>query len=162
MSTRKIEVMIVSGALAALGFGCGGMEGVEGFEADQPVEVETAQQDSALFNSDACKNTNIYISNWVIKAGTARTIKVTKVKYYSASEGRWYTEGLTNETINYGWRRVWYDEDLQHAENDLITKWRVYYRYRETDGDWSDETSYLDDTPDDICRANDNYYMDAR
>jgi hypothetical protein len=133
---------------AALASACGG-----------PDEAEVDQ--AAIFGSDACKNTDIKITNNFEVSGSARKIKVLSVEYYSASEGRWLSEDLANTDISAGSSHWWYDEDLQYAENDLITKFKVHFKYDEFDGDWSDEQTHTDDTTDKDCYAGTNFYLDV-
>jgi len=114
---------------------------------------------SALLGSDACKDTDITVKNSFFYDGREREIRVDNVHYYSASEGKWYTQGLDDTDIGYGHQHTWLNKDLQHAENDLLTKWRVYFRYRESDGDWSDSVYMELDTPNDTCHADDNYTL---
>jgi hypothetical protein len=119
----------------------------------------TATASSALLGSDACKNTDITVKNSFFFDGREREIRVDNVHYYSSSEGRWYTQALDDEDLGYDQQHTWWNKDLQHAENDLLTKWRVYFKYRETDGDWSDSVYMELDTPNDTCRADDNYTL---
>ena len=121
-------------------------------------EGATTSANSALWG-DACKDTDITVVNSFFYDGREREIRVDNVHYYSASEGRWYTQGLDDEDIGYGRQHTWLNKDLQNAENDLLTKWRVYFRYRESDGDWSDSVYMELDTPNDTCRADDNYTL---
>jgi len=119
----------------------------------------SATASSALLGSDACKDTDITVKNSFFYDGREREIRVDYVRYYSASEGKWYTQSLDDEDIGYGHQHTWLNKDLQYAENDLLTKWRVYFRYRESDGDLSDPVYMELDTPNDTCRADDNYTL---
>lgn len=148
-------------ALSLFAAGCGGE-----LTDDELTEEELAAEEAALdeteqplFGSDACKNADIRITNSFEDVGRAARIRVEYVQFYSASEGRYITEDLVNTEIAYGGSNWWYNEDLQYAENDTITAWRVYFRYRESDNDWSDLVYQYIDTPNDVCHAGDNYVM---
>lgn len=128
-------------------------------ETGEP-EVEPASSSEApLLGSDACKNVDITVANSVFYDGKDRDIRVDYVKYYSASEGDWYTQSLGNVSLKPGQKHTWENKDLQHAENDRLTKWRVYFNIRESDGDWSDLYYEEIDTPDETCEANDKFSL---
>jgi hypothetical protein len=126
-----------------------------------PNAAENAEpaRASAALGGDTCKNVDITVKNSFFYDGKGRDIRVLYVKFYSASEGAWFTEGVTNTTVSYGHQQTFANQDLAHAENDLITKWRVEFRYRESDGDWSDTVYRQIDTPNDACHANDKYTL---
>jgi len=138
---------------------CGAADPTGNDPANAAESAQTASTNAALFGSDACKNTDITVKNSFFYDARQREIRVENVHYYSASEGRWYTQGLDNADIDYGHQHTWLNKDLQYSENDLLTKWRVYFRYRESDGDWSDSVYEEIDTPNDICHADDNYVL---
>lgn len=100
--------------------------------ADQAHEAEalTSEHVSAL-GADACRNTDITITNSYELDGLARPIRVHRVEFWSTSEGRWTSEDLANTSMEYGATLTWWNEDLAHAENDRITHWRVYFEYAE-------------------------------
>ena len=134
-----------------------------GAEADQSSSEEIAAADDvqpttqSLFG-DACTNTDIFITNSRTRNGIGTTIEVRRVEFYSASEGAWVGEDLTDRILNFGTTSTWWDEDLAGAENDLITKWRVYYRYVEY-GTWSSVVYQEIDTPNETCIADSNFEM---
>ena len=137
---------------------CGAADEV-GNDPGGAAEGTSATTSATLFGSDACKNTDITVKNWFFFDARQREIRVENVHYYSASEGAWYTQGLDDVDIAYGHQHTWLNKDLQYAENDLLTKWRVYFRYRESDGDLSDSVYMELDTPNDTCHADDNYSL---
>jgi hypothetical protein len=154
MATHNLfHHLFVFGSIALFAVACGG-EDMSGIEDPQTVEDE-----SAIFGSDACKNTDIKITNSFEDGVSARQIRVLNVQYYSSSEGRWYTEDLANTDISYGSSHWWYDEDLQYAENDTITQFKIVFNYRESDGDWSDSVSQIDDITNVVCHAGQNFYL---
>ena len=126
----------------------------EEIAADEQVPPTT--QD--LFGADACTGTDIFVTNSRTRNGIDTAIEVHYVEFYSASEGGWYTEDLSNEILNYGETHTWWNQDLAHAENDLITKWRVYYKYA-SGGSWSSVVYQEIDTPNQTCLAGTNFYM---
>jgi hypothetical protein len=125
-------------------------------EIDAADEAAPSTQQSLLGNT--CKNTDIFITNSRTRNGIDTAIEVTKVELYSASEGDWISEDLSNEILDHGTTGIWWDEDLAGAENDLITKWRVYYKYV-VNGSWSSVVYQEIDTPNQTCLANANFYM---
>lgn len=149
---EALKKLLVVGAAAALVSACGGTE-LDQTEA--PAEVDEA----AIFGSDACKNTDIEIDNNYTLSGSARRIKVLKIEYYSASEARWLTENLADTEIAAGSDEWFFNEDLQYAENDLITQFKIHFKYVEFDGDWSDTVVQTDNTPDVTCRAGTNFHL---
>lgn len=137
-------------------------ETLEGMPTEVPATDEpVAEATQALLGSDACKNTEITVTNLRERSGVETDLLVTKVEYYSASEARWYTEDLSNEEVDFGTSLTWNNEDLQHAENDLLTKFRVYYQY-ETGHAWSSLVYQEVDIVDDVCHADDNYSLTVR
>ena len=120
---------------------------------------DVASDQAAIFGSDACKDVDFKITNSYEVSGSPRDIHVLSVDYYSASEGRWYTEDLANTTIDVGASHWWYNEDLQYAENDTITMLKVKFKYVEFDGDWSDVVTQTEDIPDVVCHAGQNFYV---
>lgn len=121
-------------------------EEIEGGE-----QVETTSQ--GLLGS-SCNNTDIFITN--SRFNTA--IEVRSVEFYSASSGNWHSEDLSNAILNYGTQGIWWDEDLAGAQNDLITQWRVHFRYVVAGG-WSSEVYQTINTPNETCLADANFYM---
>ena len=136
----------------------GGEPGLEepAAEAEAPALEES---ESALFGSDACRNVDLRITNSFEDVARTARIRVEHVSFYSVSEGRYITEDLPNTEISYGQSSWFYNEDLQYAENDTISAWRVYFRYQESDNDWSDLVYQYIDTPNDVCHADDDYTM---
>jgi hypothetical protein len=154
--SQLLPIAFISIQLAACG------AATEDAGTDLPAstaESAEASQASAALGGDACKNVDITVKNSFFYDGRERTMRVLYVQFYSASEGSWYTEGLTDTTITYGNQHTFWNQDLAHGENDLITKWRVGFRYAESDGDWSDAVYQEIDTPNDECHADDNYTL---
>jgi hypothetical protein len=129
----------------------------EAFE-DVSDDVTLQSTSQSLFGSDSCRNTDIFITNSRTRNGVDTAIEVHSVEFYSSSEGRWYSEDLTNEIVNFATTHTWWNEDLAHAENDLITKWRVYYKYA-SGGSWSSVVYQEIDTPNETCLADANFEM---
>jgi hypothetical protein len=140
--------------LAASWVGCG-PEAEYPQETPSPQPAEVQQQ---LFG-DSCNNIDITIRNSRERNGVTTAILVDRVEAWSASEGEWLPEDLVDTAIPYGGGRIWYDEDLARAENDTLTRWRVHYRYKEADGDWSDPVHQDIDTPNVVCHADDNFVL---
>lgn len=138
---------------------CGAADETETTLPPSAADSAEPAQTSAALASDTCKNVDITVKNSFFYDGKGRDIRVLYVKFYSASEGTWINEGLPNTTIAYGHQHTFPNQDLAHAENDLITKWRVEFRYKESDGDWSDVVYEQIDTPNDTCHANDHYTL---
>jgi hypothetical protein len=153
MKSTKSGILAVC-FLAASWVGCGP-------EAEYPQETPASAQPEVqqqLFG-DSCNNIDITVRNSRERNGVTTAILVDRVEAWSASEGDWLPEDLADATIGYGGGRTWLDEDLARAENDTLTKWRVYYRYMEADGDWSDPVYQEIDTVNDVCHADDNYVL---
>jgi hypothetical protein len=153
MNCVKSGLLVVC-VLAASWVGCG-PEDVLPEEVDASNQLATTRQE--LGNS--CNNLDITITNSRERNGVGTAIKVDRVTAFSASEGAWLPEDLADTSISFGGSYTWLNEDLAQAENDLLTAWRVYYRYLEADGDWSDPVYQEINTADDICRADDNYHL---
>ncbi|HVG62943.1 MAG TPA: hypothetical protein VNA24_30545 [Hyalangium sp.] len=152
MYSAKGGLLVVS-ILAAACVACGGEEEFSE-EADASNTLAVARQ--GLGNS--CRNIEIIITNSRTRDGVNTRIAVERVEAYSASEGDWLNEDLPDEGLSYGETYVWFDQDLAQAENDLLTKWRVYYRYI-TDGNWSGLVYQEINTVDDVCLANNDYHL---
>jgi hypothetical protein len=153
MNSAKLGMVL--SILVATATGCIVEEASPEDDVVADEQIGTAEQ--AL--GDSCNNTDITITNSFEDGTRAARIKVFRVEYYSLSEGNWYTEDLTDEEIAYGSSHTWWNEDLAHAENDTLSQWRVYFKYVESDGDWSDLFYQQIDTPNDVCHADDNYAM---
>lgn len=122
-------------------------------------EAAFGELEQPLLGSDACKDVDIRITNSFEDGNRQARILVLSIEFYSSSEGRYISEDLANAEIAYGSNRWWYNEDLQYLENDTITQVRVHFKYRESDGDWSDEVTQVVDIPNDVCRADDDYHV---
>lgn len=95
-----------------------------------PEEIAAAEEDAPpayqnLFGSDACKGTDIFITNSRTRNGIDTAILVHYVEFRSVSEGAWIYEDLTNESLNHGETHTWWDENLARAQIDTISKWRL-------------------------------------
>lgn len=154
----KMWQFVLAG-ITVVSVGCGGPEFGEEVPAFEP-ETEIAQTEKGLFST--CRNTRIRVCNQRSRNGRTPSIKVLSADYYSKSEGRWYSEGLSDKVIAYGNCYTWTGQNLEHVENDLITKWKPFYRYREADGDWSDRVYQVVNTTDKRCSANDLFVINIQ
>lgn len=156
MNSAKSGLLVLS-VLAAVCVGCGGEE----FAGEVDASGSLAVTRQGLGN--ACKNIEIIVTNSRSRNGVNTSIVVDRVEAYSASEGAWLNEDLPDQRLTFGETYVWFDQDLAQAENDLLTKWRVYYRYWVDDGTWNGDWSgmvYQEiDTVDDTCLASDDYRL---
>jgi hypothetical protein len=123
-----------------------------------PADEEASTPKQGIFGGDACKSVQIRITNSRTRNGVDTAIEVHKVTYWDASEGDWLTEDLANLMLNHGTTGVWSDEDLEYTENDLITHFRVYYKYL-SGGSWSGLVYQEINTVDQTCQANDTFSM---
>jgi len=75
---------------------------------------------------NACKNVNFSVNN-----NYDRAVTVTKFELWSESEGRWLNDDFKNVVAPMGAQdfTVRKGETVEHAENDRITKIKVYYEY---------------------------------
>lgn len=151
MNSAKNAVLVVC-VLAATLVGCGS-DGEFPVEADPSNQLATTRQ--GLGNS--CNNIDITVINSRERNGVGTAIKVDSVSFWSASEGAWLPEDLTDQVLPFGSGLTWLNEDLAQAENDTLTTIRVFYRYKEADGDWSDPMYQDVDIVNDVCHADDNY-----
>jgi hypothetical protein len=122
---------------------------------------DSAPADPAAFGN-TCRNTEIIIENSRYREPLGyTTILVYSVEYYSASEGRWYSESLPVTRIDYGLTATIWNQDLAHAENDLLTKWRVHYKILDGSGPygWSQTVYQEIDTPNQTCLAGSDFRM---
>ena len=133
----------------------------EGSDNDSP------QTDPTAFGN-TCQDTEIVITNFRDQGDGPTAILVHRVEWYTASEGRWYSEDLPNTSIDYGATTWFWNEDLEHADGDNITKWRVFYNYliaiELSDGSdyvyWSPGLYYQEiNTTDEVCHDDDNFEM---
>ncbi len=135
-----------------------GEEGVpEEIAALEAEATEAAPQTQSLLG-DACKNTDIYITNSRTRDGVNTAIEVRSIKFYNLTEGKWTSEDLVNGIMNFGTTLVWYDEDLGDAEGDVISQFQVFYRYA-IGPNWSTEVHQTIDTPNETCINDANFEM---
>lgn len=135
-----------------------GEEGVpEEIAALEAAATEAAPQPQSLLG-EACKNTDIYITNSRTRNGVNTAIEVRSVSFYNLTEGKWTSEDLVNGIMNFGQTLLWANEDLADVEGDTISKWRVYYRYA-SGGSWSSEVYQEIDTPNETCIHDANFEM---
>lgn len=130
------------------------------------TEVVAADDDSAPADPAAfgntCRDTEIIIENSRYRDDLGQTtILVYSVEYYSSSEGRWYSESLPVTRIDYGLTATIWNQDLAHAENDLLSSWRVHYKILDGSGfyGWSDTVYQEIDTPNQTCLASSDFRM---
>jgi hypothetical protein len=143
--------------------GCALSEEKTATDPSQPEELAAADEEVSpppahIFGSDACKNTDITITNSRTRDGINTAIEVQYVKYWDASEGAWLMEDLANYSLNFGTGHTWWNEDLEYTENDLITAFRVYYKVLEG-GSWGPVVYQEIDTPNQTCREDSNFSM---
>ncbi len=140
--------------------GTAGAEGPKEEPSVAPQEnIGTAK--SALLGSDACKGTDIFITNMRERNGDRTAIDVDFVEFYSVSEGAWKTEGLTNRVVSYGTDELWLNQDLANAENDEISRFRVHYKYLPSGpgANWSSRVYQEIDITNVRCVAGQNFYL---
>lgn len=125
---------------------------LEGIEADEQVQSTS----HAVLGPNTCPDTDIFITN-----ARPTRIDVKKVSYFSASSGKWNTEDLSDSPLDPGSEGIWWDEDLGAAQNDLLTHWRVYFRYQ-IQGQWTSVVFQEIDTVDEVCLSNANFEMTVR
>lgn len=143
--------------LAPLGAGCIAPDEEGGSSLDESAPEEVAAEPSATpapptqsLVGEACKNTDITITNSRTRNGVNTAIELRSVQFYNLTEGKWTSEDLVNAVMNFNDTLVWFNEDLADAEGDVISKWRVYYRFA-TGGSWSSEVYQEIDTPNETC-----------
>jgi hypothetical protein len=126
----------------------------EEIAADEPTSPAPPTQN--LFG--ACLNTDITITNSRTRDGLNTAIEVRSIEFFNLTEGKWTSEDLSNEILNFGETLVWNDEDLADAEGDLISTFRVHYRYA-TGGSWSSQVYQQINTPNQTCIYDANFSM---
>lgn len=84
--------------------------------------------------SDSCTNVKISFTN---KRTT--TIKVLKIEFYNSDSGKWHTEDVKDTECAKGATCTTSGDNLADAEGRNITKIKLTYKYKEADGDWSDD-----------------------
>jgi hypothetical protein len=123
--------------------------------ADVAAETVSATTQS-LFGSDSCKKVDLTVRNSRTRDGEDTLLMIHYVQYHSVSEGSWYTEQLDDKLLFFGDSYTWWNQDLAHAENDLVDQWKVVYEFYE-DGAWSSLVQQTFPTPGHICHADDNF-----
>ncbi len=93
----------------------------------------------------------------------ARRSDTIYVKFYDDTKDTWRYEDPANKIRSYGEDAGWPNEDLENSGGHRLTRWRVFYSYREADGDWSDtvwqEVSFRSRWSDHAC-TDDSWYTD--
>jgi hypothetical protein len=120
-----------------------------GADTSASAESELGSLQQAFGNN--CTNVSISVENSYEFDGE-RDILVRYVKFFNddKGDGTWETELLPNEQINYGDSDSWI-QNLEGAEGDTITKWRVYFSYS-TGNEWSSTYYYEVNTSDRNCQ----------
>ena len=120
-----------------------------GVDTSASPESELGSLQQAIGNN--CTNVSISVENSYEYDGE-RDILVRYVKFFNddKGDGTWETELLPNEQINYGDSDSWI-QNLEGAEGDTITKWRVYFSYS-TGNEWSSTYYYEVNTGDRNCQ----------
>jgi hypothetical protein len=118
-------------------------------DVDAPENVGESQQ--AIGN--LCENVRIEVKNRFEEDSGARPdIKVTAISFFNAdkgSAGRWNKQSVSNEVIGYD-DEYPYTEDLEGADGDTITKWRVHHKHDLGNG-WGNEVIQEINTADVNC-----------
>ena len=127
----KMTMGLVLSAVVFTAVGCVPPEEVASEEAGAGVEMT-----SQALGSETCKNVDLYIENDFSDGSRRPTIEIDWVEYWLPSG--WNREDLPNDDIGSGVNHKIDNEDLGHAYNDPLWSWRIRFRFRESDGDWSD------------------------
>ncbi len=109
--------------------------GVEDVSA-APVAAEAVETTTQALGSETCKNVDLYIRNNFTDGSRTPTIQIDWIEYRLPSG--WNREDLPNDEITTGANHKFDNEDLGHAYNDPLESWNIRFRFRESDGDWSD------------------------
>lgn len=126
-----------------------------------PVSAsETVQQ--KIFGSDSCKKVKIKVNNNVKKNGIGVPITVTRVDFFSKSEGRFIQENIKNTKVPANAQQYKVGkgtESIQYAENDLITLAKIHFKAK-IHKKWHKFT-VIDNIPDSRCVAGKTYNVTA-
>jgi hypothetical protein len=87
-------------------------------------------------HADACKGVKFKVTNNHVEG---RDIEVVKVKYFNPHTATTRTEGVKNLVCKQGSTCTTGGDNLADAKNVDLNSIQVVFRYRERDGDWSDE-----------------------
>jgi hypothetical protein len=103
----------------------------------------------ALFN--LCENVRVEVKNLFEEPNGARPdIKVTALSFYNTDRDKWSKQSVSNQEIGYN-DEYPYIEDLENADGDTITRWRVYHKHDLGNG-WGSEVYQEINTADVTCR----------
>ena len=86
--------------------------------------------------ADNCKEVRIKFTN---NHAAGREIEIRKVKYYNPHTTSTQTEDVKNLVCKHGSTCTTSGDNLANAKNIDLNSIQVVFRFRERDGDWSDE-----------------------
>ena len=86
--------------------------------------------------ADACKDVKFKVTNDHVEG---RDIEILKVKYFNPHTSSTHTEGVKNLVCKHGLTCTTSGDNLADAKNVDLNSIQVVFRYKERDGDWSDE-----------------------
>lgn len=86
--------------------------------------------------ADPCENVKFQVTNNHV---SGEEIEIRKVKYYNPHTQSTETEDVPNLTCPHGRTCTTAGDDLQNAKNVDLNAIQIVFRYREPDGDMSDE-----------------------
>lgn len=151
-------------SLACLGaVACGDEFIDEQLPVDESLPVD--EQSAELFGSDACKDVDLHVYNDGLEYnGRFRKMRITKLEYYSATDGKWRTENVPNVVVPYNSYVSHRDRNLQYADNDRITMWRVHFDLANGSGGWISNFETLYGIPSGSvkrCKDGDQFHIHA-
>jgi len=86
--------------------------------------------------ADACKDVKFKVTNNHVEG---RDIEILKVKYFNPHTSSTHTEGVKNLVCKQGSTCTTSGDNLTDAKNVDLNSIQVVFKFRERDGDWSDE-----------------------
>lgn len=80
---------------------------------------------------NSCKNVNFSVDN-----NYDKQVTVNRIELWSESEGRWLKDDIKNIEVPVGKKDfvIRKGENVEHAENDRITKMKIHYFYKVKEG----------------------------
>ncbi len=91
---------------------------------------------SAQASADSCKDAKFKVTN---SHAEGREIEIRKVKYFNPHTGNTQTEDVKNVVCKHGSTCTTAGDNLANAKNVDLNSIQVVFKFRERDGDWSDE-----------------------
>ncbi len=86
--------------------------------------------------ADACKDVKFKVTNNHVEG---RDIEIRKIKYYNPHTTSTNTEDVKNLVCKHGSTCTTSGDNLTDAKNVDLNSIQVVFKFRERDGDWSDE-----------------------